>query len=249
MRRGARQVPGVWRVQSERWLVYSLLLVSLVSLATLAGLPPIAAAAGQTIRIESIEPARIDSALVCTVRMVGLPDEASRETLASGLPSAMTMAFSLIDERGRERQVSQVEIRLDPDLWENVLILRTPLIEHRVAAIDDVVRLLAALGPLPVAPMTRLPGGFVSERRAAVRLRARLAIHPLAPTEFRRVSELFGADAPASDPDRREVSVGLGTLFRYFLGERSGERWVTEATSAAFTWLELAAPPVTSGNP
>jgi len=90
---------------------------------------------------------------------------------------------------------------------------------------------------LPVLP---LPG---LDPTAPMRLRSRLAVHPLAPTEIERVQSLFGGDSGEDEPDRREVSVGLGTLVRYFLRGGPDENWISDVTSSAFTGASLEATP------
>jgi hypothetical protein len=184
-----------------------------------------------------VEPARSDTALVCAVRTSGLPDASSRETLRSGLPSSLVLAFSLLDPSGRERGGTQVEIRVEPDLWEDVLVVRMPSLDRRVTSLEGVASLMARLGPFPVVPVHRLGSAH------GHRVRVRLAVHPLAPAEVRRVRALFGGESDPDDPDRREVSAGLGTLLRFFLGRGRGGDWAAEATSSPFTLESLPRAP------
>ncbi len=189
----------------------------------------------QEISIVSIEPVREDSLLVCTLNTDGLPDAPSVETLESGLPSALVVALALIDRSGHELGGSRAEIRIEPDLWEEEWVLRTPRLDLRLSSIEEVAEHLARLGPLPVLPIDLLSD------RATVRIRARLAVHPLAPAEILKVRALFGGQG--SDPDRREVSVGLGSLIRVFLGGQPEEDWVAEAFSPPFTPETLGGQP------
>lgn len=202
-----------------------------------AGLEAARAASREEVRIVAVEPARSDTALLCSVRTSGLPDASSRETLGSGLPAAVVLAFSLLDPSGHERGGSRVEVRIEPDLWEDVVVVRTPLSERRAASIEGVASLMGRLGPFPVLPMRLLDPG------QSLRIRVRLAVHPLAPAEIQRVHALFGGEASGGDPDRREVSAGLGTLLRYFLGRERDAGWAADVTSPPFTWGSLARAP------
>ncbi len=195
------------------------------------------AAVEEEIRIEAVAPARTDTALVCHLRTRGLPGEASRETLASGLPSALVLAVSLLDAGGDELGGSRAEVRIEPDLWDETWVVRTPLLDRRLTSLDEVAEMLRHLGPLPVLPLER----FGMDER--LRIRVRLAVHPLAPTEVRRVRSLFGGEPTEEASDRREVSVGLGSLVRYFLGGPPDQDWIADATSAPFTWHTLAEAP------
>lgn len=195
-------------------------------------------ASADAVVIVDLEPGRRDSLMVCTLETRGLPDPRSAETLESGLPSALVIAFSLIGANGDEVGHSRVEVRIEPDLWEQVFVIRTPFLDQRVESLDEVTSFLGRLGPLPVLPMGDL------DWAAPLRLRSRLAVHPLAPAEIERVQSLFGGDSGTDDePDRREVSVGLGSLVRYFLGGHPDEDWVTDVTSRVFTGSALAEEP------
>jgi len=208
-----------------------------ITVATLAFPNPIRAGADDDIRIEAVVPSRVDSILVCNLRTRGLPDHPSRETLSSGLPSALVLAFSLVDASGDDLGGSLTEIRIEPDLWEEIMLVRTPLVDRRLASLDEVGELLRHLGPLPVLPMARLPRGLT------FRIRVRLAVYPIAPAEIERVHALFGGGPSESEADRREVSVGLSSLVRYFLGDQPDEDWVADATSGPFTRQSLAEAP------
>lgn len=206
------------------------------------------ASRARAVRIEGLEPGIIDTSLVCTLLTSGLPDLASRETLASGLPSALVIAFSLLDAAGNERAVSRVEVRIEPDLWEQTLVVRSPLAERRATSLEEVAQLMARLGPLPVLPLARLPVPPL------LQIRARLAVQPLAPAELDRVGALFeGGRTSAAEPNRHESSVRLGSLVRYFLGKQPGEDWVAEAFTSRFDWQQLerrrSGAPAPSGDP
>jgi hypothetical protein len=206
----------------------------LAAIAAAAGPPAARAAPHDEIRIIAIEPARSDTTLVCSVRTRGLPGTLSRQTLESGLPSAILLAFTLLDPSGRERGGSQVEVRIEPDLLENGMLVRTPLLDRRVGTMEGVIDLMSHLGPFPVAPLRRLGSG------QSMRVRVRLAVHPLAPAEIRRVHALFGGEPDPESSDRREVSTGVGALLRFFLGREREDGWAADATSPPFTSASLA---------
>ncbi len=186
------------------------------------------AASDPRVEVASVEPARNDTMIVCTLVTSGLPDPPSRETLESGLPSSVTLALTVLDVTGNAVCDAQEEVRIEPDLWEETLLLRTPLFERRASSIEEIAGWLARLGPIPVAPLAGLGG------EEPFRIRVRLAVHPLAPAEIRRVRALFGGGDPEDDADRREVSIGFGSVLRYFLGKRPGEEWVADRTSLPF---------------
>ncbi|MBU2689914.1 MAG: hypothetical protein KJ970_03230 [Candidatus Eisenbacteria bacterium] len=201
-------------------------------LGVLGGTLPGASLAGEVV-IESLEPARRDSILTCTLVTRGLPDAPSRETILSGLPSSLVISFTLLDESGQELESSRVEVRIEPDLWEDVIFIRTPFLDQKAESIEAVVEQLHRLGPLPVHPLNHLPENL------PLQIRSRLSIYPLAPAEILRVKALFGGDEEESEPSRREVSVGIGSLMRFFLGGHRDEEWVASATSGWFTCRDL----------
>ena len=84
------------------------------------------AAARTEATVVSVTASLRDSALVCEVETRGLPDPASRETLSSGLPSAVVLACSVLDASGKSVGGSRAEIRIEPDLWENAFVLHAP---------------------------------------------------------------------------------------------------------------------------
>jgi len=178
--------------------------------------------------ILAVEPARRDTLLVCTLHTTGLPDARSRETIASGLPSALVIAFSLQDAAGGELAETRIEVRVEPDLLAEAFLVRTPFLDLRAQSLDELATLLAHLGPLPVLPLRDV------DPRQVVRLQTRLAIHPLAPAEIERVHALFGTNRAGGRENRQERSVGIGTLVRRLLGSEPDEAWISEQTSRTF---------------
>lgn len=186
-----------------------------------------AAPAHAQIQLVAVEPARDEANVLCHVRTTGLPDARSRETLASGLPSSLTLTFALVDRAGRERGGSTAEIRIEPDPWERTFVVRGPRMELRAASLDELSAVLGRMGPFPVAPLARLEG------RRTLRVRVKLAVHALAPAEAERAHALFSGDMGVGGADRREVSAGLGSLLRFFLGRTPAGPWSAEAVSPA----------------
>jgi len=213
----------------------------LVALAGLSGSPAAVRAdeATAAIRITAIDAARIDSLLVCTLQTSGLPTDEARETIASGLPSALVVSFALFDDRGQRQIESRCRVRIEPDLLEHAYTIQTPLLERRVATLEDVAPLLARLGPLPVAHLA------APDSSRLVWIEARLAVHPLAPAEIERIQALVsGTDAYAAG--RREVSIGLRSLVRAMLGGAPDEDWIAAARSPAFDPSRLGPEPGTT---
>jgi hypothetical protein len=193
------------------------------AVALAAAAPAIAAPA-----IVTVEAARRDSLLVCTLETRGLPDARSRETIASGLPSALLLAVELLDADGDLLAATRIPVRLEPDLVAEVFLLRTPFLDLRAGTLDELAALLTRLGPLPVLPLSGI------DPRRIVRLQARLAVYPLAPAEIARVHALFGTEQDAGREERQELSVGIGTLVRRLFGGDADEDWVCTQTSRAF---------------
>jgi hypothetical protein len=209
----------------------SLIVSLLLPIALLAGWPGTDAARADSkedVRIDEVLLGWNDSLLVCTVGTEGLPTPPARETLESGLPSSLVFALTLLRVDGGEISTTIAEVLIEPDLWEGILRVHAPLFDTRAGTIDEVAATLRNVGPLPVLRLSDLGG----ER--LVRLRVRLAIHALAPGEIERMHALFTGSAPMEDPDRREISVGVGVLIRRFLGRDSRETWSAESISPPF---------------
>jgi hypothetical protein len=212
------------------------LATALVLAAACSVTPPAFAQAGAA-RITGLEPSRSDTTLDCAVLTGGLPDGRARETLASGLPSSLTLSFVLLDATGRQRADRQAEIRIEPDPWERTFVVRTPSSIQRVAGFEDLAAQLLRLGPMSVAPARLL----VPHR--PMRLRVRLDVHPLAPEEADRTHSLFVGGTSGNGADRREVSAGFGSLLRFFLRRSPESQSTTEVTSAPFEPSELPRTP------
>jgi hypothetical protein len=180
------------------------------------------------IEILEVEPGLCDSLLVCTLDAKGLPDEPSRETLLSGLPSSIIVALSLLDAEGDERAHSLAEVRVEPDLWEQIFVVKMPMVERRVDSIEEVAALLERLGPIPLIAIQGFAGA------GPWRIRSRLAVRPLASAEILRVETLLAGRREGDEPDRQEVSVGLAALLRLVFGGRANDEWVADAVSRPF---------------
>ncbi|MBD3336537.1 MAG: hypothetical protein GF355_13575 [Candidatus Eisenbacteria bacterium] len=186
----------------------------------------------QEVAILDLQPDLRDSLLVCRLHIRGLPTPPMRETLESGLPSAVVVALTLSNGEGNERGGGAIEVRVEPDLWEQEFLLQTPLMEERLETLEEVADRLSRLGPLPVAAADRL--GMMG----TLRIGARLAVHPLAPAETERMESVLAGDA-AEEPDQKEISIGLGALVRLFWGGSPGDEWIADFQSAPFTLARL----------
>lgn len=212
-------------------------LATAVLLAVAGVFAPPAFAQAEPVRITGIEPSRSDTTLDCAVLTGGLPDGRARETLASGLPSSLTLSFVLLDATGRRRADRQAEIRIEPDPWERTFVVRTPSSTHRVGGFEDLAAQLRRLGPMAVAPARLL------DPHRPMRLRVRLDVHPLAPAEADRAHSLFVGGTSGNGADRREVSTGFGSLLRFFLRRPPASQTTTEVTSAPFEPRQLPRTP------
>jgi hypothetical protein len=199
--------------------------------------PPPALAQAEAVRITGLEPSRSDTTLDCAVLTGGLPDGRARETLASGLPSSLTLSFVLLDATGRQRADRQAEIRIEPDPWERTFVVRSASSTQRVGGLEDLVAQLRRLGPMAVAPVR------VLDPNRPMRLRVRLDVHPLAPAEADRAHSLFVGGTSGNGADRREVSTGFGSLLKFFLRKSPASQSTTEVTSPPFQARELPRTP------
>ena len=196
-----------------------------------------AVAAAAEVRVAAVEPSRTDGLLQCTVVTTGLPDTTSRETLASGLPSSLTLALALLDVRGGERGEARAEVRIEPDPWERTFRVRWPGVERQARGLEEVALILSRLGPITVAPLR------AADAARQLRVRVRIAVHPLAPAEAEQAHALVSGDMGGGGADRREVSAGFGSLLRFFLGRSPEETWTAQATSPPFDARTLPRPP------
>jgi hypothetical protein len=193
-----------------------------------------AAPASSQVRVVAVEPAREGNVLQCTIVIAGLPDGPSRETLASGLPSSLTLSLAVLDGAGRERGATRTEVRIEPDPWERSFRVRWPGAERRARGLDDLAAILSRLGPVSVAPLR------ASDDARSMRVRARLAVHALAPAEADEARALVSGQMGGGGSDRREVSAGLGGLLRFFLGRSPADAWTAQGVSAPFEPRALA---------
>lgn len=186
------------------------------------------ALAKDEVRIVTVIPSLLDSVLVCEIETQGLPSRDARETLLSGLPSALTIQISLASEEGNAIGGAEMEIRVEPDLWEQIFLVRYPLAERRLETLGDVEQTLAKIGPVPVMSLESL----VPE--AMMQLHVKLAVHPLAPSQIEMARDVVSGES-SSEGNRREVAVGIGKIFRFFLGKPGKQPWAAEGSSEFFS--------------
>lgn len=195
-----------------------------------------AAAAGQP-SLDEVIPLRLGDRLAADVRTSDLPGERLESSLASGLPSAIELHLEALDRKSRRVAEGNLFWRITWDLWDEVLRVEGPGGEQRLAGPAALEEYLANLSHLPVAPWASLDG------TASHRLRARCRLHPVAPRETERLSRWVAGEEPVprrGDPDRREVSVGLGEVIRFFYkGAAKDADELDERFSAWFVPAEL----------
>ena len=164
--------------------------------------------------VVAVEPARRESLLVCRLRTQGLPGEKILSTLHSGLASAIDLQLEVAAADGRVVASRVVRLRLVYDLWEEVFVVTHDGAEARVDDDDALAGWLAEPPWLPVAPLAALAGSRDCGCAPGLQL------HTIEPSERTRLEEVVAG------PEDHEVSVGLGTLIRFFYkgGRDEGER-------------------------
>jgi hypothetical protein len=198
-------------------------------------------------RIVSVAPALRGEELVCDLETAGLPTEKAATSMQGGLPSGVEIVAELLDDGGNVLAQSRVFIRVAFDLWEEIYRIERegdgeaegP--EKRFETIASLRAFLASIEGLPVAPIAALAGG------GRFRVRVDLVSHTIAPAERTRIGEWIagetaagpGGSGTARDADEREVSLGLGSLIRFFYGGSSGARPAVSADSEWFRWEDL----------
>lgn len=186
-------------------------------------------------RVIAVEPGRDRGLLVCRLATAGLPGERLVSSMRSGLVSAIDVDLELLDARERVVGDSRLTLRLAFDLWEEVFAVETDGERRRFPDLAALEAFLADLRALPIAPLPALA------RDGRLRVRAGIALHPVAPSELARVGEVIGAATP--DDGRggggQEVSVSLGRLIRLFYRRGDRPAPAAEGLSGWFTPEEL----------
>jgi hypothetical protein len=154
--------------------------------------------------------------------------------MRSGLVSAIDLDLALLD--GREKVVggNRISLQLAFDLWEEIFAVRDRQREHRFTSYDDLMRFLAELQRLPVAPVSSL------DPEGRYRIQVGLRVHPIAPSERERVEDAIAGDRSGLGKTeyRQQTTVSLGRLIRLFYKKDRGG-WIDEAHSHWFTLKEL----------
>jgi hypothetical protein len=185
-----------------------------------------------------VDPARTGDLVVCRLQTVGLPGERLVQSMESGLVSALDLEVALLDEGEKTVHRGRLSLRLAFDLWEEVFSARSGDAERRFADLEALRAFLAELSDVPVAPLELLEVG------ARYRVRVGLRLHPIAPSERRRVEDAIAGDQrPRRAGDyEQELSVSLGKLIRLFYGDDDAPAR-GEALSSWFQREELARAP------
>ncbi len=203
-------------------------LVAVVCLGLLAAAPALAQ------RAVALTPVWQDTVLACRLTTEGLPGPRIASSLASGLTSAIVIDLELRRRDGGTVARSRVPVRLTYDLWGESYEIAWGDRRLIVTDADSLRRWLRELPPLPVAGASQL--ARIGERTVLV-LRAGLTLQPIAPAERRRLAGAVSGRDP-DEPDRRERTIGMDRLIRFFFKERE-EASPLEVASPPFTLREV----------
>ena len=185
--------------------------------------------------LAGVRPVRDGDLLACLVETRHLPGERIASSLKSGLPSAIEMALSLLDDRDRVVAENRVSFRIAYDLWEEIFRVDGAGTSERFSSLESLASHLESLPRLPVGRIDAM------ESAHRHRLRVGMELHAVAPRETERLDSWVagGGEGPAGESDRsddgREVSVSLGQVIRFFYrGGRSDADAGTELLSEWF---------------
>ena len=222
---GARGVTAAVRAGPRRAGMWP----GLAAVLLLALVPPAAAQ-----RLVAVRPVLEGDTLACLLVTDGLPGPRLEASLGSGLAAAIRLDLVLEREDGGVLARRGVTLRLVPDLWGGTVEVRWD--EHRrlLADLDSLRAWLRAPPPFPVADPSRLDR---IDPEARLRLRAAIALQPLAPAERSRLAAAVSGSDPAGE--RRETTIGVDRLIRLFFRGRDAPSPLA-ARSAPFRLPELA---------
>ncbi|MCA9755636.1 MAG: hypothetical protein KDA27_07535 [Candidatus Eisenbacteria bacterium] len=157
----------------------------------------------------AIDAARRGNEVVCALETLGLPGLLAEDTMARGLPIDLIVDIELTIAGRSDDVRSRHIVRVQPDLWDGDLRLLTSEVELRFADLSALRHGLSSLGPFPCADADVLSGG------SRFFLEVSLSVDPTADGGDGSPWGLFDDDETSPD---RERSIGLGRLFRFFLG-------------------------------
>ncbi len=172
-----------------------------------------AATAGAAPLITSVAPLGSEDLLFCRLTTEGLPGERIVSTLRSGLVSALELKLEVLQDGERPMAANHLMMRLSFDLWEEVYAVSMAGHEARFPDLESLRAYLAAMPPLPVAPLSALADATPAVVRAGLRL------HPIAPDTRGRMGQMIsGEQSVRGGPGDavQEVSISLGRLIRFF---------------------------------
>jgi len=184
-------------------------------------------------RITEVEPGLQGDLLACSLTSEGLPGKRISLSIQSGLASAIEIFLVLINDEEHVLAENRISLRVAFDLWEEIYLASRGEEEWRFSEPSDLRDFLADLEGLPVAPVSTLPpeGRF--------RINAGVRLHPVAPTEKRRLGDVVAGEARSGsrgNSDGQEVSVNLGSLIRFIY---KGNRSPSPESEARSRWFRL----------
>lgn len=176
-----------------------------------------ATAAASEPTVTAVSPVRDDDGrLACRLLADGLPGERIESSLLSGIVSAVDLDVDVLDVRDRRIARARVTLLLAFDLWDETYTVRVDGAEHRLPDLEGLRAWLSRPPALPLLPLADLRAA-----EAPLSMRAALTLHPIAPKDRRRVRDVI---AGSGADDRREATVSLGRLIRFF--HRDGDETV-----------------------
>ncbi len=224
-----------------------LIALALAALVVMAAASPARAAAqdsgaGSPPRIVAVEPVRAGELLECRIRTENLPGAKLTSSMKSGLPSAIEMALEVLDPKDKVLDARHITFRLAFDLWEETFRVEGGGTERDFTSQEELEAFLADLPRLPVASLERLRDA--AARRESLRVRVGLVLHSIAPRESEKLGDWVAGPPRTTEPvgseDGREVSVGLGTMIRWFFeGGRAKAEIAALGISAPFSIADL----------
>lgn len=170
--------------------------------------------------IVAVLPARGGESLYCAIQTEGVPSAEAIRSMEGGLPSSVDLSLRLLDDRSRLLFKNQISFRIAFDLWDEVFRVDSPVSSRRFDTIVAVERFMAGIDSVPIAPWEAL------DSEGIYRIEVEMIHYAIAPAQATRIGEWISGDRSGvtGDPGNREVSLGLGSLIRFFYKEGREEK-------------------------